>query len=204
LICHYGCDINARQKKDQGTVLHEAAYNGHGDVVELLLKYGSDRTARNKYKETALESAKSGQQAFGRGTFTFPKLLPSGADEEALLEFGNENYIRLEPFDFRTRDPNGWPSWDAAIRLLTTESHDGGGGVEMGDVTRRLDNVRLQGGGGQRLQGPGGRWEGQRGGLDERRGGGGRGGSSCEANPPLDSPVSIPIVCTCSPSMRGC
>jgi hypothetical protein len=195
LICHYGCDINARQKKDEGTALHLAAYYGHGDVVELLLKHGSDRTATNKYKETALESAKSGQQAFGRGKFEFPKLSPSGANDSALLKFHRQDPLKnsyLETFDFRTRDPNGWPSWDAVIRLLTTESHDGGGGIEMGDITRRLDNVRLQGGGGQRLQGPGG----QRGGLDERRGGrggGGRGGNSCEANPPFCSPVSIQI-----------
>jgi ankyrin repeat protein len=50
LICHYGCDLNARQKGDKGTALHVAAYYGHGDVVELLLKHGADRTATNKYK----------------------------------------------------------------------------------------------------------------------------------------------------------
>ena len=113
LICHYGCDINARQEKDQGTALHLAAYYGHGDVVELLLKHGADRTATNKYKETALASARSGQQDFKSRKFKFPKLLPSGADESALLDFSDENDSRLEPFDFRTRDPKNWPSrWD--------------------------------------------------------------------------------------------
>jgi hypothetical protein len=123
LICHYGCDINARQKKDQGTALHLAAYYGHGDVVEVLLKHGADRTATNKYKETALESAKSGQQDFGRGKFEFfPKVMSSGADDSALLKFHRQDSHKnsyLETFDFRTRDPNGWPSWDAVIRLLT-------------------------------------------------------------------------------------
>ena len=103
--------------------MHVAAYFGHGDVVELLLKHGADRTATNKYKETALESAKSGQQDFGRGKFEFPKVRPSGADD-FLLDFSDESDSRLEPFDFRTRDPNGWPSWDKVIDLLTTESND--------------------------------------------------------------------------------
>jgi hypothetical protein len=122
LICHYGCDINARQKKDQGTALHLAAYYGHGDVVEVLLKHGADRTATNKYKETALESAKSGQQDFESGKFTFPKVWRSGADDLALLDFSEDKSSFL--FDFRTRDPNGWPSWDKVIGLLTTESND--------------------------------------------------------------------------------
>jgi hypothetical protein len=122
LICHYGCDINARQEKDQGTALHLASYYGHGDVVELLLKHGADRTATNKYKGTALESAKSGQQDFERGKFEFPKVMSSGADDSALLKFHRQDSNKnsyLETFDFRTRDPNGWPSWDAVIRLLT-------------------------------------------------------------------------------------
>ena len=131
-------------------------------------------------------------------------------------------------------------------------------GVEIGDITQTLDNLRLQGGGGQRLKGTAKRWnqkgfgfiapssgdsdvfchfsaiadgnvlregdlveyereydslrknykaanvtggrrEGQRVGNDERRG-----GSSCEANPPFSSSVSIPFVCTCRQSMRGC
>ena len=124
LISYYGCDINARQKKDEGTALHVAAYYGHGDVVELLLKHGSDRTARNKYNETALESAKSGQQAFGREKFPFPKGMLSGADDSALLKFHrkSKNKSHLETFDSRIRDPNGWPGWDAVIRLLTSHS----------------------------------------------------------------------------------
>jgi hypothetical protein len=74
-------------------------------------------------------------------------------------------------------------------------------GVEIDDITQTLDNLRLQGGGGQRLRGTtGGRWEGQRGGNDERRGGG-RGGSNCEANPPFDSRV-YPN-CMYEQSMRG-
>jgi cold shock CspA family protein len=139
-------------------------------------------------------------------------------------------------------------------------------GVEIDDITQTLDNLRLQGGGGQRLKGTAKRWnqkgfgfiapssgdsdvfchfsaiadgnvlregdlveyereydslrknyqaanvtggrrEGQRVGNDERRGGrggGGRGGSSCEATPPFSSSVSIPFVCTCRQSMRGC
>jgi hypothetical protein len=122
LILHYGCDLNARQKRDNGTALHLAAYYGHGDVVELLLTHGSDRTATNKYKETALESAKSGQQDFESGKFTFPKVWRSGADDLALLDFSEDKSSFL--FDFRTRDPNGWPSWDKVIGLLTTESND--------------------------------------------------------------------------------
>jgi hypothetical protein len=136
LICHYGCDLNARrQKKCKGTALHVASHYGHVDVVKLLLKHGADRTATNKYKETALESAKSGQQKFESGEFTFPKVRRSGADDSALLDLRlhESRGYRLEPFDFRTRDPNGWPSWDAVIRLLTTESHDGGGGVFGGN-----------------------------------------------------------------------
>ncbi len=146
LICHYGCDLNARQKRDNGTALHVAAYYGHGDVVKLLLKHKSDRTATNKYKETALKSAKSGQQAFGRGKFEFPKVRRSGADDWALLDvrLHESRDGRVEPFDFRTRDPNGWPSWDAVIRLLTTESHDGGGGGFGGNGTQIQASVSSQ------------------------------------------------------------
>jgi hypothetical protein len=128
-FCHYGCDMNAwRLKKEQGTSLHLAAYYAHGDVVEVLLKHGADGTATNKYKETALESSKIGQQDFESGTFEFQKARPSGADDSALLNFSNPFDFTRDPIGWsrvrvETRDPNGWPSWDAVIRLLTAESN---------------------------------------------------------------------------------
>jgi hypothetical protein len=80
------------------------------------MKHGSDRTATNKYTETALNSAEIGQQDFESGKFEFSKVGPSGADDSALLSFHEDQSFLL--FDFRTRDPKGWPSCDADIRLL--------------------------------------------------------------------------------------
>ncbi|XP_078531581.1 NAD-capped RNA hydrolase NUDT12 [Lissotriton helveticus] len=57
LLCHASSIIN-ETAKNGWTALMYAARNGHFDVVQVLLKYGCDKSLVNKSKQTALDIAK--------------------------------------------------------------------------------------------------------------------------------------------------
>jgi hypothetical protein len=99
LMRHYGCDANYLDKAGN-TALHLAAYNGHADVVATLLRLNSDPTIKNKFDETALDCAKTGQKTYAENKFKGPKSLA----------------VKSSCIDFTTR--NGWPGWGEIIRLL--------------------------------------------------------------------------------------
>ncbi|KAI9796865.1 MAG: hypothetical protein M1833_005914 [Piccolia ochrophora] len=52
--------VNARETKVERTALHRAAYNGRGDVVDLLLKEGADATIQDAGGKTALALCSQG------------------------------------------------------------------------------------------------------------------------------------------------
>ncbi len=149
LVTHYGCDVNYQSNcsglrlLDESllfsfhTALHQAAYFGHAAVVSTLLRLNSDHTIKNKKWckqtdkwvkfETALESAKAGQEAYEKATdktVFFPKTI----DVDELREKGYQKGVRgafTTPgtrVDFTTRD--GWPGWVEIIRLLESASVD--------------------------------------------------------------------------------
>ena len=111
LATKYGCEVNQRRRDsdnkvtDRGTALHLAAYFGHAKVVKTLLELNSDHTIKNKYSETALDSAKEGKKDYERDRESF-----------ILNTIGNmleDMGIRV---DFTTR--KGWPGWVEIIRML--------------------------------------------------------------------------------------
>ena len=116
LTRHYGCDVNYLDK-DLNTALHLAAYQGHADVVATLLDSGliSDLTIKNKFDETALDSAKNGMK---------------GHKAPTSIALG---YDRI---DFTTR--NGWPGWVEIIcRLEEAEQQ------EKERIKREVQNAKL-------------------------------------------------------------
>jgi hypothetical protein len=107
LTRQYKCDVN-HQDLDRNTVLHQAAYYGHADVVVTLLdsRLISDLNLKNKYGETALDCAKAGQEAYDKNKFQGPKWFTRPR---------SFSYI-----DFTTRD--GWPGWGIIIPRLESAS----------------------------------------------------------------------------------
>jgi len=61
------CSVNARREKDGGTALHIAEYRQHDDVTKLLMEFGADPDALNKYGETP---AQAGQTAIAAAPTT--------------------------------------------------------------------------------------------------------------------------------------
>jgi hypothetical protein len=122
---HYGCDVNCqRRHKDRGTALHLAAYFGFADVVDTLLKLYSNHTIKNKFGETALDSAKAGKKAYETDK---KKFILKTTDIELLLEIGLEKGFQIPStcstrVDLTTR--KGWPGWDDIIHNLEKKSVD--------------------------------------------------------------------------------
>jgi hypothetical protein len=117
LATKYGCEVNQRRRDsdnkvtDRGTALHLAAYFGHAEVVNTLLELNSDHTNKNKYSETALESAKKGKAAYEKDKEDF-----------ILNTIGNmlkDMGIRV---DFTTLE--GWRGWDEIKIELEKKSVD--------------------------------------------------------------------------------
>jgi ankyrin repeat protein len=52
-----GTDVNAKNDKDGGTPLHEAAMQGHKQIVELLIAAGARVNAVDFEGETSLDNA---------------------------------------------------------------------------------------------------------------------------------------------------
>ena len=117
LVRHYGCSVGPEivwNKKGSTalkglTALHLAAWNGHADVVELLLRFGADRTAINSEGETALKCAQQAMKAYASGTFEGPS----------------------DPFTCCVSKPHAafrkihvLPSWDRVLQLLTEVPND--------------------------------------------------------------------------------
>jgi hypothetical protein len=100
-IMHYKCNLKAKTKSDE-TALHLAAYFGHADVCRLLVDLGADREQQNTRGETALVSARTGQQDYENGRFPYPLA---------------GNGFRCDQVFFRDRDTN-WPRWDDTIDAL--------------------------------------------------------------------------------------
>ena len=82
MLLDKGIDVNA---KDQygWTALHEAAQEGHENIVQTLLDNGAEVNAKNKYGSTALHDA----VRFGRGTIV-QTLLDNGAEVNAKNKYG--------------------------------------------------------------------------------------------------------------------
>ena len=116
LVKRYGCDVNRSRRKDKATALHLAAYYGHSAVVELLLELGADKTLKNKYGETALESAHAAQQEEMQGKFEMP-IAFRGADEASMLNFNPDGRGGRYAFDLRTTNPE-WPGWKQITQVL--------------------------------------------------------------------------------------
>src|SRR5205809_1003504 len=75
LILWSGCLCTGHHRAGARTALHLAAENGHGAVVQLLLKEGADIEAKDESGYTALSmEAKSGNKAIVQ------LLLEEGAD----------------------------------------------------------------------------------------------------------------------------
>ena len=51
-------NVNAAATNSGYTPLHDAAYNGHGVVVDMLLQANADTAAINKYGDTPAQYAK--------------------------------------------------------------------------------------------------------------------------------------------------
>ena len=101
MVNHYKCNLEA-QTKNKETALHLAAYFGHAKVVQTLLELGANSEHKNKYGETALDSARKGLEHHMKGELQFP------------------NLGQGRVFDLRTYDGD-WPHWegeDGVIELL--------------------------------------------------------------------------------------
>lgn len=83
-----GANVNA--KADGGsTALTWAAFNGHTDIVKILIKHGADVNAKNNYGDTALMDA-----AVTANTETAELLLKHGADVNAKTNYGYTALMR--------------------------------------------------------------------------------------------------------------
>lgn len=58
LVHEFGARVNVQAERSGYTALHEAAYNGYTDIVRELLDSGANTTLRNRYNETAADSAR--------------------------------------------------------------------------------------------------------------------------------------------------
>lgn len=57
-LSRHGADLTVRESKNGGTLLHIAAFNGHLEVVQLLVRAGVPVNARDKDGWTALSQAR--------------------------------------------------------------------------------------------------------------------------------------------------
>jgi hypothetical protein len=132
LVNQYGCDVNCRRIKDGCTALHEVGYYGHADVVSTLLGLNANHTIKNKFLETALDSARAGKKKYEDWLTnkTDKTFFPRTVDIDELRD---SVYIGGAPrpdwkctpstrVDFMTR--NGWPDWDEIIHNLEKQCVD--------------------------------------------------------------------------------
>ncbi|KAI9434705.1 ankyrin repeat-containing domain protein [Lactarius indigo] len=58
MLLEHNAEVNARDSRGR-VPLHDAAYNGHLEVVRSLLKHGGDVNARGNEGRTPLDEAKA-------------------------------------------------------------------------------------------------------------------------------------------------
>lgn len=66
------CSVNARREKDECTALHIAEYRQHDHVTQLLMEFGADPDALNKFGETPAQAGQATRPA--APTTSSPKL----------------------------------------------------------------------------------------------------------------------------------
>ena len=89
LLLERGVDVNAREKKDCWSSLHEAAMRGRVEVVRVLLDHGANAKLETKQGETALHIVSRGKYSSEeQGASIVRLLLDRGVDVNARDEDG--------------------------------------------------------------------------------------------------------------------
>lgn len=84
LLLRKGADVNAKKSGpgcDGGTVLHSAAWGGHIELIDSLLRYGADINGRDRWGNTALHEIASHLSGFDA---MIAKLIACGASWDGL------------------------------------------------------------------------------------------------------------------------
>jgi serpin B len=108
LLIANGADVNAKGGYLDGTALHDAAIEGHKEIVELLIGKGANIEAKNSYGETALYCA-----AEANHKEIVELLIDKGADVNARDTYGKTPLEQAA----------GW-GYDGVVRALITGGAD--------------------------------------------------------------------------------
>ena len=109
LLSHMTIEEIDRTEPNGSTALHAASFNGHTEIVRLLLKKGASRRQKNKYNATPADEAKTLEiaQLFNRNALSKnPRFVATSADREWSIqsEFAAASHHRRF-YSFTERPP---------------------------------------------------------------------------------------------------